>query len=112
MIRRKVVYDADANTDFLRLFQWLAQVSSPGIALRFVERLEARISNLDIGSLRGAARDDIAPGLRIVPIGRRVVVAIRVTATDVLVLRLFYGGQDWEGELMGRSDPDEDDLDD
>jgi toxin ParE1/3/4 len=44
----------------------------------------------------GPAREDIAPGIRIYPMPRRVVVAYRVTSVTVEITRVFWGGQDYE----------------
>jgi toxin ParE1/3/4 len=44
----------------------------------------------------GPAREDIAPGIRIYPMPRRVVVAYRVTSATVEITRVFWGGQDYE----------------
>jgi len=99
VIRRKVIYDADANADFFNLFNWIARSASARTAATFMARLEARISRLDLAAERGTARDDIEPGLRIVPIDERVLVAIKVYDAEVVVLRVFYGGQDWEAVL-------------
>ena len=49
-----------------------------------------------MGSERGHRRDDVRPGLRIVRFERRVTVAFAVEVERVVVLRLFYGGRNWE----------------
>jgi toxin ParE1/3/4 len=41
-------------------------------------------------------RDDIRPGLRIVGFERRVTIAFSVDDGRVTILRVFYGGRDWE----------------
>jgi toxin ParE1/3/4 len=47
-------------------------------------------------SERGRRRDDIRPGLRIIGFERRVTVAFAVEEERVVILRIFYGGRDWE----------------
>ena len=42
-------------------------------------------------------RDDVRAGLRIVSFERRVTVAFEVEEDRATILRLFYGGRDWEG---------------
>lgn len=44
-------------------------------------------------------RDDLAPGLRVIALGDRAVCAVRVSDKEVLVARVFYGGEDWEAAL-------------
>ena len=45
---------------------------------------------------RGARRDDLRPGLRILGFERRAVIALQVTADRVMILRILYGGRDLE----------------
>ena len=55
---------------------------------------------------RGTRRDDLRPGLRVVPFRRRTAVAFAVDEDRgvVQVLRVFYAGQDYEAVLaVGRS---------
>ncbi|WP_158284967.1 type II toxin-antitoxin system RelE/ParE family toxin [Hoeflea marina] len=50
-------------------------------------------------SERGQARDDIRAGLRVIGFERCVTIAFMVSDQTVTVLRLFYGGQNWEDDL-------------
>jgi len=76
------------------------------LADRTVDRIRAFIRTLGRVPHRGVARDDLRPGLRIVPFGRRTAVAIEIDDERrvVTVLRVFYGGQDYE-TLLGRPAP-------
>jgi hypothetical protein len=51
----------------------------------------------DTVSERGYRRDD---GLRIVGFERRVTIAFVVDENQVMILRLFYGGQNWEDKFQ------------
>jgi toxin ParE1/3/4 len=93
--RRRIVYSETADRDLLIVLRWIAENSSPAAALSIVEDIERFISTLDLASERGTARDDLAPGLRVVTY-RRAEIAIYVSAGDVTIARIFYGGQDWE----------------
>ena len=66
------------------------------MAFAYVERCKAFCLKLDQASERGQVRDDLRRGLRITGFKRRVTVAFSVDEDRVEVLRLFYGGQDWE----------------
>ena len=44
----------------------------------------------------GVPRDDILSGLRTIGFRRRVTAAFVVGAAEVLVVGIFYGGQDFE----------------
>lgn len=54
---------------------------------------------LETFPLRGALRDDIRPGLRLLGFRRRVTIALTVTEETVNILGVFYGGQDVEAVL-------------
>ena len=58
---------------------------------------------------RGAQRDDIKAGLRILTIERKTVVTYFVKAGDVIISNIFHGGRDWEAFFLG--DEIEDDAD-
>ena len=44
-------------------------------------------------------RDDVLPGLRTIGFRKRVTIAFVVEAAAVLVVGIFYGGQDFESLL-------------
>jgi plasmid stabilization system protein ParE len=44
-------------------------------------------------------RDDIRLGLRITGFRRRVAIAFTVSETDISILGIFYGGQNYEPAL-------------
>lgn len=104
MRTREVVLSPEASADLLALYEWIADAASPEIALGYVERLETYVRGFEVASERGTARDDIRQGLRITGFKRRVTIAFNVTKSQVIILRLFYGGQDWETALG--DDPD------
>ncbi len=52
---------------------------------------------------RGKTRDDLLPGLRISGFEGRITIAFVVTAEAVLIEGIFYGGQDFEAVLRGRT---------
>ena len=99
MKERAVAYAPEARDDLLELYDWIARAASPEVALAYIERVEAFCGRLSIGSERGHRREDIRPGLRITGFERRITVAFVVQDDRVVILRLFYGGQDWEGAM-------------
>jgi toxin ParE1/3/4 len=48
---------------------------------------------------RGTRRDDLRPGLRTIGFRRRVTIAFAVEADTVMIIGVFYGGQDFEAAL-------------
>jgi plasmid stabilization system protein ParE len=54
------------------------------------------LPNLSVFPEHGTRRDDLRPGLRILGVERRAVIALQVTADTVTILRILYGGRDLE----------------
>lgn len=99
MKSRAVIFSPEARNDILRMYDQIADRAGMSVALGYIERLEAYCLRLDLASERGSRRDDIRAGLRIVGFERRVTVAFSVDENVATILRLFYGGRDWE-EIM------------
>jgi toxin ParE1/3/4 len=95
LIRREVVYAPEAEADLLALYERIAAVASADVALAYMSRLMAWLDGFDVAAERGTRRDDLRPGLRIVGFERRITVAFAVIGDRAVILRLFYGGQDW-----------------
>jgi plasmid stabilization system protein ParE len=69
------------------------------IAERYVERIVRFCRGLEQFPLRGSARGDLIPGLRIVGFERRATIAFTVSADIVLIEGVFYGGKEFEKTL-------------
>src|SRR5262249_48372231 len=91
-----VVFSPEAREDLFNIYDWIADAASPEVALAYVERIEAYIDGFDLASERGARRDDIRKGLRVICFERRLTIAFTTADESVTILRLFYGGQNWE----------------
>lgn len=67
-------------------------------ANRKLAEIEAVVLGLSDMPHRGSLRDEIAPGLRAIPAGRKAVVVFCVdeVAGEVLVYAVTYGGADWQ----------------
>ena len=50
---------------------------------------------------QGRTRNDLLAGLRILPFGRRVMIGYLSTEEAIEVLRVWYGGQDYEDFFRG-----------
>lgn len=99
MKRRAVAFSPEARDDLLRLYDWIAVAAGPRIAIDYLGRLETYCLAFEAASKRGRRRDDLRPGLRIIGFERRVTIAFTVEESEVTILRLFYGGQEWETAL-------------
>lgn len=93
---RSVVFAPEAQADLNDLYDWITEAASPTTAIGYVDRLEQFCNRLSAASERGQLRDDIRPGLRIIGFERRISVAFAVEPERVVILRLFYGGRNWE----------------
>ena len=60
---------------------------------------------LEISPARGTRRDDIRPGLRTIGFERRATIAFRIVGREVVIIRIFYGGRDFE-RILHDSDED------
>ena len=99
MKRRQVEFTPEAEADMNAIYDWIAEQAGHAIALAYVEALEKYCLSLDLASERGTRRDDIRKNLRILGFRRRVTIAFAVEDARVVILRSFYGGQDWENIL-------------
>ncbi len=95
MKRRAVFFAPEARTDLLRLGDWIAERAGADVASNYIERLEAYCNSFETAGERGQRRDDIRIGLRMVGFERRVAIALTLSASEVTILRLYYGGQNW-----------------
>lgn len=99
MKERRVVLAPEAGDDLNELYEWIAGRASPQVAMAYLERVEAFLLGLSIGSERGQLRSDVRPGLRVVGFERRLTVAFTVDEDTVTVLRVFTAGRDWESSF-------------
>lgn len=99
MNRRRVVFTPEARNDLFEIYDWIAEKAGTQIAISYIERIETYCLGFELASERGHRYDDISPGLRIVGFERRVTIAFAVDEDRVTILRLFYGGQNWEDKL-------------
>jgi toxin ParE1/3/4 len=99
MRTRAVAFSEAAQWDLFDLELWLEHEAGKTTARRYIDRLTAYCMKLDLASERGARRDDLLPGLRIVGFERRITVAFVVVAEQVEIVRIFRAGRDWESEF-------------
>ena len=83
--------DLDALEDFIAR-------DSPERAAAFIGRIRQFCSSLVEFPERGRLREDFGTGIRTLSFERRVVVAYEVRRRTVLILRIFYAGQDYGPE--------------
>ncbi len=96
MKHRDVIFAPEAHSDLFALYEWISTKADPDTALNYIEKLEVFCNGFDLASQRGTVRHDIRPGLRIVGFRKRLTIAFITSDTSVTILRIFYGGQNWE----------------
>jgi toxin ParE1/3/4 len=97
--QRQVIYTAEAADDLEWIYDTIAEAGSPVPASRYEQRIRDFCDRLEYGAERGTRRDDLRPGLRVIGFERRVTIAFLLEDDRVVVLRIFYGGRDWETDL-------------
>jgi toxin ParE1/3/4 len=100
----EVSFRPRAEADLTGLYDYIAAESGHEIAGDYIERIATACMALATFPERGRKRDDIQPGLRIVGFERRATIAFQVTKAEVVIVRIFYGGQDYEHLLQGAED--------
>ena len=101
-MKYRVVFSPEAEEQLVALYGYIADAASPDIAARYTEALVSYCESLRSFPLRGTARDDVRPGLRITNYKKRTVIAFEVDIhiEQVSIIGLFYGGQDYETILQ------------
>jgi len=103
-VTHRVVFAPEALDDLRSLYDLIADASAPERALAWVEALRLHLVGFADVPARGTRRDSIRPGLRTTGYRRRVTVAFQVTATEVVILRVLYGGRDIDALLREGGD--------
>ena len=101
-----VVFAPEASDQLEALFLFISERSSQVAAERYTTAVMASCESLANFPLRGVARDDIRPGLRLTHHKGRTVIAYAVNqdARIVSIIGVFYGGQDIDNALSERVD--------
>jgi toxin ParE1/3/4 len=93
--RRIVTFTPQARSDLFNIGDWIAERAGSEVAFAYIARLEAYCQGFEFAGERDQRRDDLGPGLRVVGFERRVAITFAVFDSEVTILRLYYGGQDW-----------------
>lgn len=108
MRRHEIKYRPEAVADLDDVFRFVLRLSdSQATAERFIGRILARCQRIGNVPLGGRPRDDLEPGLRIVPFEKTTVVAYKVETDCVRIVNVFYGGRDYEALYRNDAPKDE-----
>lgn len=96
----------EAIQDLKDIFDWVASQSGYlQIAEKLVNRIIDRCESLGEFPMKGRSRDDLHPGVRILPFDRIAVIAYRILAGEVEIINIFCGGRDYEALLRDDDAP-------
>jgi len=104
MKKLEVSFRPLAAADLFGLYQYIAAESGLAVAGAYIDRIETACMALETFPERGTRRDDIRPGLRTMGFERRATIVFQVTRADVVIVRIFYGGQDFERALRSTTE--------
>lgn len=92
-----------ALADIEQIVRYLRdQGASPGTAHAFVERIRARCQRIGGVPEGSPVRPDLGPGFRLAPFVNSAVIIYRLTDDTVEVLRIYYGGRNYQQIMRGR----------
>ena len=92
----RIEFSPEALSDLIDLYDFIAERDGEERAISYIDRIEECCRSLSVFPNRGIRRDDLRSGLRILGFERRAVIALRVQADTVTILRVLYGGRDVE----------------
>lgn len=96
----EVTFRPEAEADLLEIYTYIADNAGLRIAGNYIARIETACLGLATFPWRGAPREDLAPGVRILVFERRATVAYRVEGDRVRIARIFHAGRDYgEGDF-------------
>lgn len=96
---RALRFTPDALSDLEQIFIYIA-ADSPNRARSYVGEIRTSCRKLTNSPMLGVDRSHIRPGLRILPLWRRIIIAYELPPDRVDILRILSGRQDYEA-LMG-----------
>jgi len=99
-VTRELFYSRQARADLEEIF-WFIVADNPRRAATYIAEIEAACEGLRQTPMKGVARPDLRPELRILPLWRRVVIAYQITPERIEVLRIFSGGQNYDAIMGG-----------
>jgi len=93
---RKVDLSGRALNDLREIGDWVEERAGSGIAAAYIQRLEDFFGQIALSPYRGSPRDNVRRGLRIVGFERRIAVAFTISPEQVTIVRVLYGGRQFD----------------
>jgi toxin ParE1/3/4 len=97
-VDHRIEFSPVALGDLIDLYDFIAERDGEQRAIGYIDRIEECCGSLSLFPNRGTRNEarDLRPGLRILGFERRAVIAFRIQAGTVTILRVLYGGRDVE----------------
>ena len=92
----RLTFSEAAADDIISLHNYIAENSGGRTAGRYVLRIQRACENLVYFPQRGSRREDLGPSLRTIGFERRATIVFSAGDDEVTIIRIFYGGQDFE----------------
>lgn len=99
MKKHRVVFRPRAEADLFALHDYIAGNAGRAVAGAYIDRIETACLALETFPRRGKRRDDIRPGLRTIGFERRATIVFQVLKTEVVIVRVLFGGRDFARAL-------------
>ena len=91
----KVQFTPQSRRDLKRIKHYISKKSYPSRARDFIGRIIDYCERLETFPMRGHARDDLMPGLRVIGFEHSVTILFTVTPDRVIIEGVYYGGKDY-----------------
>ncbi|MFF0953118.1 type II toxin-antitoxin system RelE/ParE family toxin [Rhizobium leguminosarum] len=89
-----VIFAPEASDDLENLLVYLIDEAGPETARNYIDKIVDYCLSFETFPERGAVRDDLRPGLRVVGYRSKASIAFVVEEDIVSILRVFHRGQD------------------
>lgn len=101
-----VIFSPRAEAQLVKLHKDIGDRSAPGIGERYAAAIVKYCLAFSTFPHRGTRRDDVRLGVRTVGYRRRATIAFEVVNDTVIILGVYYGGQDYEADLRDEEAPE------
>ncbi len=95
-----LVYSRRALADLDDIFDHIAS-DNPRRARSYVDEIQGVCRRLQRMPMKGIGRPDLGPGIRALPLWRRIVIIYTTKNDRVEILRVFSAGRDYEAIMRG-----------
>lgn len=95
-----IIFSPEAEEQLVNLHHYVSEAASHEVATEFTNAIISYCETIREFPHRGTKRDDIRPGLRITHFKKTTIIAFAVFDERVVILGVYYGGQNYEYRLL------------